>query len=126
MAMDRHPGSGSLDHDLLWRQFVPCIDGLRALSEQLLLLSPNAICQRVERSMAHQKAILERLDRCAATISEDSPPGEQVKALRDAKASCCRSSWDASRAGVARDEGRGNRRTGRNWWTNDESANAGP
>ena len=85
MAMDRHPGSVSSDHDLLRRQFVPCIDGLRALSEQLLLLSPNATCQRVERSMAHQKATLERLDRCAATSSEDSPPGEQVKALRDAQ-----------------------------------------
>ena len=35
--------------------------------------------------MAHQKNILERLDRCAATISEKSPLGEQVKALRDAQ-----------------------------------------
>ena len=85
MAMDKHPRGVSLDHEFLRRQLVPCIDGLRALSEQLLLLSENAIRQRVERSMAHQKAILERLDRCAATISEDSPPGEQVKALRDAQ-----------------------------------------
>ena len=83
--MDKHPGSVSFDHEFLRRQLVPCIDGLRALSEQLPLLSPNAIRQRVEGSMAHQKTILERLDRCAATISEDSPLGEQVKALRDAQ-----------------------------------------
>ena len=85
VAMDKHPGSVSLDHEFLRRQLVHCINGLRALSEQLSLLSPNAIRQRVERSMAHQRAILERLNRCASTISGDSLLEEQVKALRDAQ-----------------------------------------
>ncbi len=83
--MDKLRESVAEDHGFLRRKLLPCIGGLQALSEQLPLLSPNAIRRWAEQSMAHQKAILERLDRCAATIPEDSPLGEQVKALRDAQ-----------------------------------------
>jgi hypothetical protein len=85
VAMDKHPGSMSVDHEFLWRELMPCIDGIRALSELLPLLSQNAIRRRLEQLRANQQVILERLDRCASTITEHTPLGARVKGLRDAQ-----------------------------------------
>ncbi len=81
-AMDQHPGNLREDCEFLRLELMPCIAGLRALFDQLGRLSFDEIRRRVEGSMAHQQAIL---DRCAEVISQDSPLEEQVKALRDAQ-----------------------------------------
>ncbi len=83
--MDQLPGNLREDCEFLRLELMPCIAGLRALFDQLGRLSFDEIRRRVEGSMAHQQAILDRLDRCAEAVSQDSPLEEQVKALREAQ-----------------------------------------
>lgn len=83
--MEQHPGNLTYDCELLRHKLGPCIAGILALCDQCGRLTADEIRRRAEESMAQQRALLARLDRCAEAISPDSPLEAQVEVLRDAQ-----------------------------------------
>ena len=100
--MDHEPGNLTADCELLRHELGPCIAGILTLCDRL---APDEIRRRAKESMACQRALLARLDRCAEAISPDSPLEAQVKVLRDAqrKLLCML----VERFGLSRSVGRG-------------------
>ena len=68
-TMDQHPGNSREDHDLLRREPGPCSAGLLVLCYESVRLTPDEIRRRGEEPMAHQRALLARVDRCTKAIS---------------------------------------------------------
>ena len=71
--MDHEPGNLTADCELLRHELGPYIAGILTLCDQCGRLAPDEIRRRAEESMACQRALLARLDRCAEAISPDNP-----------------------------------------------------